>query len=230
MKTKSTTMILPFLMMGLLVMLTNSCDIINDPDPVLEDVDGNIYETVTIGDQVWMAENLKTTRFSDGTAIPLVSLDSKWESLTTPGYCWYDNDKIANGETYGALYNWYAVDTEKLCPSGWHVPSDEEWTTLTTYLGGDSIAAADLKESGTMHWETPNTGANNVTNFTALPGGYRDTVGVYFGIENYGFWWTASSISGVSAHNRSMSYASQAVISPHAFKRFGFAIRCIKDE
>lgn len=231
MKKNAKNLMLPFLVMGLLVMLTNSCDLFNDEtDPILKDYDGNVYETVAIGEQVWMAENLKATHYDDGTSIPLVTADSEWGKLSSPGYCWYGNDKVTNGKTYGALYNWYAVNTDKLCPSGWHVPSDAEWTKLTTYLKGDSIAAGKLKESGTSHWQIPNTGATNVTNFTALPNGYRDTVGVYFGIENFGFWWTSTGISGVSAYNRSMSYASEAVISPDAFMQDGFAIRCIKDE
>lgn len=230
MKNNARILILPFLIMGLLVTLTNSCELFDDEkDPALEDIDGNVYTTVTIGGQVWMVENLKTTRFNDGTAIPLVSTASKWQTITTPGYCWYDNDKAGKGETYGALYNWYAVNTDKLCPAGWHVPTDAEWSELTTYLKGDSIAGGKLKETGTEHWEIPNTGATNETDFTALPGGYRDTVGVYFGIENYGFWWTSTNISGVSAYNRSMSYASKALISPDAFKQDGFSIRCLKD-
>jgi uncharacterized protein (TIGR02145 family) len=175
-----------------------------------------------------MVENLKTTHYNEGTAIPSVPVSAEWGALSTPGYSWYDNDKAANGETYGALYNWYAVNTDKLCPSGWHIPSDAEWTKLTTHLGGDSIAAGDLK-ANTTHWQTPNTGATNVTDFTALPNGYRDTLGVYFGIENYAHWWSSTSISGVSAWKRSMSYASTKVDPLPAYMKNGFAVRCIKD-
>lgn len=231
MKKNAKNLILPFLIMGILVLLSNSCDLIdNETDPILKDSDGNIYETVDIGEQVWMAENLKTTHYDDGTVIPLVTTATEWENLTTPGFCWYDNDINTNGNTYGALYNWYAVDTDKLCPSGWHVPSDEDWSILITYLDGDSIAGGKLKESGTAHWEIPNTGATNTTNFTALPNGYRDIAGVYFGIEKYSFWWSTTSVSAISAWNTSLSYASENVSRPGAFMQNGFAIRCIKDE
>ena len=109
--------------------------------PNVVDIDGNVYHTVTIGTQVWMVENLKTTRYNDGTAIPLVTDGTAWAALTTPGYCWYNNDSATYKNTYGALYNWYAVNTGKLAPTGWHVPTDSEWTVLTTYLGGESLQA-----------------------------------------------------------------------------------------
>ena len=137
------------------------------------DVDGNVYNTVTIGTQCWLQENLKTTKYKDGTSIPLVTDNSAWGSLSTPGYCWYNNDDTYKN-TYGALYNYYTVLTNNLCPSGWHVATEREWSTLVTYLGGASIAGGKLKESGTTHWVTPNTGANNETGFIALPGGRRE--------------------------------------------------------
>ena len=123
---------------------------------VVQDIDGNNYLTVTIGTQIWMAENLRTTKYNDGTAIPLVTDNTTWANLTTPAYCWYNNDAKTNGSTYGALYNWYSVNTKKLCPTGWHVPNDTEWTTLTTYLGGTAVAGGKLKETGTAHWYSPN--------------------------------------------------------------------------
>jgi uncharacterized protein (TIGR02145 family) len=138
---------------------------------VVTDIDGNVYNTVTIGDQVWMAENLKTTKLNDGTSISNAIDNIAWASLSTPGYCWFINNR-ATYEIYGALYNWYAVYTDKLCPTGWHVPSNSEWTTLTDHLGGAEVAGGKLKESGSSHWASPNTGATNVTGFTALPGGY----------------------------------------------------------
>ena len=111
--------------------------------PNVVDIDGNVYHTVTIGTQVWMVENLKTTKYNDGTAIPLVTDNTAWGALTTPGYCWYNNDSATYKNTYGALYNWYAVNTGKLAPTGWHVPTDSEWTVLTTYLGGQSVAGGN---------------------------------------------------------------------------------------
>jgi uncharacterized protein (TIGR02145 family) len=141
------------------------------------DTDGNVYHTVIIGTQEWMVENLKTRRFNDGSAIPLVASSSAWPTLTTAGYCWYNNDSAANSATYGALYNWFAVNAGKLAPTGWHVPSDSEWNVLITYLGGESVAGGRLKEAGTVHWNSPNAGATNEFGFTALPGGHRDLYG-----------------------------------------------------
>ncbi len=147
------------------------------------DIDNNHYEAVRIGSQLWMAENLKTTRYNDGTPIPLVTDSLEWDNLVTPAYCWYRNDPVTYGETYGALYNLHVVSTGILCPSGWHVPSDAEWTVLSDYLGGESVAGGKLKEAGTTHWYTPNAGATNETGFTALPGGIREaansTPGLY---------------------------------------------------
>ena len=133
--------------------------------PSVNDVDGNTYNVVAIGTQVWMAENLKTTKYKNGTAIPLITDLTAWMSLTTPGYCWYD-------ATYGALYNFYTLSTGSLCPTGWHIPSDAEWTTLTDYLGGETVAGGKLKETGTAHWTTPNSGATNAFGFKGLPGVY----------------------------------------------------------
>jgi uncharacterized protein (TIGR02145 family) len=121
-----------------------------------------------------MKQDLKTTRLNDGTVIPMVTDRAAWTALTTPGYCLYNNTNNADSiRTFGALYNWYAVNTGKLAPKGWHVPSNAEWTTLTTYLGGDSVAGGKLKEAGLANWITPNVGATNETGFSALPGGLR---------------------------------------------------------
>ena len=118
------------------------------------DIDGNVYHTVTIGTQTWMVENLKTTKYNDGTAIPLVTDSTAWLNLTTPGYCWYNNDAATYKNTYGALYNWFTVNTSKLAPSGWHVPTDAEWTTLITYLGGETVAGGQMKSTGTIELGT----------------------------------------------------------------------------
>ena len=136
------------------------------------DIDGNVYNTVTIGTQVWMVENLKTTKYRNGDAIPNVTGNASWVALSTGAYCWYNNDAATYKATYGALYNWYAVgDSRNIAPSGWHVATDSEWTTLSTFLGGESIAGDKLKEIGTSHWLSPNTGATNSNGFTAFPGG-----------------------------------------------------------
>jgi len=200
------------------------------------DIDGNVYKMVTIGTQIWMAENLKTTKLNDGTLIPLVTDGTAWTYLETPGYCWYNNDAAANKNTYGALYNWRTVDTRKLCPTGWHVPSDAEWTTLTTYLGGESVTGNKLKETGTSHWLSPNTGATNETGFTALPGGYRDerggpnsNWGIFSSIGIYGYWWstTVAIVGGI--WNRNLFYYHSDVSRSADSHRKGLSVRCLLD-
>jgi uncharacterized protein (TIGR02145 family) len=197
--------------------------------PILSDIDGNSYNTVVIGDQIWMAENLKTTKYNDGTSIPLVTDYTEWSNLNSQGYCWYDNDQSTYGNTYGALYNWYTVNTGNLCPAGWHVPTDEEWTTLITYLGGEDVAGGFLKETGTTHWNSPNTGTNQ-TGFTAVPGGYRYYNGGSFNtIGFYGYWWSATEYSSTDAWYRSMTYDFSSVTRSGLNKQFGFSVRCLRD-
>ncbi len=195
----------------------------------VKDIDGNIYNTVTIGTQVWMVENLKVTRYNDGTSIPLVTDNTEWSNLTTSGYCWYDNDEETYGDTYGALYNWYTLEADNLCPNGWHVPTDMEWMTLTTYLGGEKTAGGELKESGITHWNSPNTDANNETGFTALPGGIRANLGDFNYIGYMGYWWTSSPLGGIYAWPRFMSYNDGSVSKFPNDKKNGFSVRCLKD-
>jgi uncharacterized protein (TIGR02145 family) len=192
------------------------------------DIDGNVYKVVTIGTQVWMAENLKTTRYNDGTAIPLVTDNTAWCALTTPGYCWY-NDSISYGNTYGALYNWYAVKTGKLAPTGWHVPTDSEWTILTTFLGGASVAGGPLKEAGTRHWLSPNTGATNSTGFSALPGGGRFGNGMFSGIGAYGYWWSSTADNVTYSWNRIMYYNDATVDRGLNTSVYGVGVRCVRN-
>jgi len=192
------------------------------------DADGNEYKTVPIGTQVWLAENLKTTKFNDSTQITNITDSAKWAALTTPAYCWYENDEATYKNTYGALYNWHAVNTNKLCPTGWHVPIDAEWTTLINYLGGDSVAGGKLKETRTTHWESPNTGATNEKGFTALPGGYHYD-GAFLSIGYIGSWWSATKLNEIYAWYRKMYYNSSIVKSYNYKMREGFSVRCIKD-
>jgi uncharacterized protein (TIGR02145 family) len=194
----------------------------------IRDVDGNIYDTITIGTQTWMKENLKTTKYKNGTDIPLVMDKCVWYYLTTPGYCWHNNDAI-NKTTYGALYNWYAVKTGNLCPTGWHVPTDMEWTTLIAYLGGDSVAVVKLKEAGTIHWQSPNTGATNKTGFTALPGGCRDFDGAFYDIGYYCYWWSSTEFVIGGAWSRYLGYDGSGGYRHGNFENDGFSIRCTKD-
>jgi len=195
------------------------------------DYDGNVYKIVQIGTQVWMAENLKTTKYNDDTSIPLVTDNNEWISLNTPAFCWYNNDAETNKSIYGALYNWYTVNTGKLCPKGWHIPTHSEWTTLVNFLGGEYVAGGKLKETGTLHWQSPNPGATNETGFTALPGGLRYYGGSFYHIGDYGWWWSATEESATFAWHSIMFYNSiEATISTLYNKEFGFSIRCVKDD
>src|SRR5690554_4692787 len=210
---------------------TNNGDIVFNPNITygsITDIDGNTYKTVTIGTQTWMAENLKVTKYNDGIAIPNVTDDTAWEELTTGALCDYDNTP-SNSETYGKLYNWHAVNTGKLCPTGWHVASDAEWTELTDYLGGTSVAGGKLKETGTTHWASPNTGATNETGFTALPGGYRCGYGSFNGIGLGGYWWSATEYFATSAWARGLSSDYSGVFRSYDYEEFGFSVRCVRD-
>jgi uncharacterized protein (TIGR02145 family) len=198
----------------------------------VKDIDGNIYHTVVIGNQTWMVENLKTTHYNDSTAIPLVTEDKEWADLITPAYCWYNNDATYI-EKYGALYNWFAVETGKLAPVGWHVPSDAEWTTLTTYLGGEEEAGGKLKEAGTVNWKTPNTGATNSTGFSALPGGWRswEEVGKFSSLGGtIGLWWSSTEATLLNAWLKGLLYNdSNLSRAGEFFKMDGISVRCVMD-
>lgn len=193
------------------------------------DVDGNAYSTITIGNQIWMASNLRTTKYNDGTSIPLVTDNTTWGNLLTPGYCWYDNDATTYKGTYGGLYNWYTVDTGKLCPTDWHVPSSAEWTILTTYLGGESIAGGKLKEAGTIHWLSPNEGATNEMGFSSLPGGNRNSDGTFNNIGRLGNWWSSTEILSTGASSRRMNWSIGNALNQNFNKLGGFSIRCLRD-
>jgi uncharacterized protein (TIGR02145 family) len=194
----------------------------------IQDIEGNVYNTVKIGTQWWMAENLKTTKYNDNTSIPLVTDNTMWYSLSSPGYCWYNNN-ITHKNTYGALYNWYTANTDKLCPTGWHVASDAEWTTLTNYLGGELDAGGKLKETGTVHWTSSNGGVTNETGFTALPGGYRIYGGEFYLIGDNGCWWSSTESSTSNAWSRLMEAGFWSVTRNGWVKRIGLSIRCVKD-
>jgi uncharacterized protein (TIGR02145 family) len=205
----------------------------------VNDIDGNIYSTIGIGGQCWMAENLKSTKYNDGTAIPNITDNTAWEALLTGAYSDYNNTP-ANSTNFGRLYNWFAVDNDattkmasnggkNLCPTGWHVPSDAEWTTLTTYLGGFIVAGGKLKETGTTHWLSPNTGATNETGFTALPGGYRNGPGAYYDFGNHGIWWSSTKYSTQNVWHRIMNYDDATFHRLYYYKQLGLSVRCVKD-
>ena len=173
--------------------ITVGCKKDSADNNTVKDIEGNVYHIVRIGNQVWTSENLRTTRYNDGTSIPLVTDNSDWGNLNSGGFCWYDNDSISYKNAYGALYNWNAVNTGKLAPVGWHIASDEDWTILISYLGGDSVAGGKLKEKGTTHWAVPNAGATNESGFTAIPGGYRHMNGEFFEIGQSSNLWSSTN-------------------------------------
>ncbi len=193
------------------------------------DVDGNVYNVVTIGTQIWMKENLGTTKYKDGTAITFPGANnSAWQSNTTGAYAWYNND-IANKPVYGGLYNWYAVNTTRLCPTDWHVPSDAEWSAMTASLGGANLAGGKLKEMGTAHWNTPNAAATNDVGFSALPGGSRNLDGTSNTIGFNGYQWTATEASSTDAWSRYEYYGDGFLYRYSYIKSLGFSVRCVLD-
>ncbi|MCT4588299.1 MAG: fibrobacter succinogenes major paralogous domain-containing protein [Carboxylicivirga sp.] len=196
---------------------------------IVKDIDGNTYKVVRIGNQEWMAENLKTTTYNDGTPIPNVTDNAEWSTLTTDAYCWYNNDEASYKDIYGALYNWYVVETDKLCPTGWHVPSDAEWNTLATFLGGASVAGGKLKEAGTAHWGSPNTGATNETGFTALPAGDRRSSGVFLDFGYRSCWYTSTQALKSTAYFNEVLYNDPSIDRWTAPKEIGLSVRCVKD-
>ena len=201
---------------------------LNLPDEPVIDADGNEYETVKIGEQVWMAENLKTTKYNDSTSIPLIVDGTDWANHPTGAYCYYGNN-VDNGDIYGNLYNWYTVvDDHKLCPSGWHVPSINEVNTLINYLGGTEIAGGKLKETGTVHWLEPNEGATNESGFTALPSGDRNYFGTYENQNRYAAFWNTQDLE--SYGGVSILYFNNTKVENQGWgKRTGLPVRCIKD-
>jgi uncharacterized protein (TIGR02145 family) len=239
MKNKKSISIYPIIILGIAILIIVSCKKSDDEDNnnntpanTVTDIDGNVYHTVTIGTQVWMVENLKTTKFNDGTDIPLVNEDLEWEILTTPGYCWYSNNASVYKNTYGALYNWYAINSGKLAPVGWHIPTDAEWSTLTDYLGGIEVAGKMLKEAGTGHWASPNTEAINSVGFTALPGGTRELTGFgadFGGLGYFGHWWSSTEFTSTEAWTRMVDYIDIKVFRINSIMANGYSVRCIKD-
>jgi uncharacterized protein (TIGR02145 family) len=213
--------------------------------PTVTDADGNVYNSVIIGTQTWTVENLKTTKYNDGTAIPLVADSATWSNLRTAGYCWYNND-ATNKNTYGTLYNWYVVHKGKLAPAGWHVPSDAEWSTLQTYLvangynydgttTGNKIAKSMAAQA---NWYTStytgtignNLSTNNRSGFSALPGGYRDYDGYFTNVGYGGIWWSASENDVSDAFYRSLGNTSEHLYNGYfGIKSSGYSVRLMKD-
>lgn len=195
--------------------------------------DGQEYAVVLIGEQLWMAENLKATKFNDGIDIPLVTENEQWSLLQytlSPAYCWYNNDYESLGITYGALYNWPTIATGNLSPLGWHVPTNEEWIILAEYLGGYLVAGNKLKEAGDIHWQNPYSMATNESGFTALPGGYRWPGGEFSNLGTFGHWWSSTMLDDSGqAWFRTMD-AFNSFLWPDYFPTTNaLSVRCIKD-
>ena len=252
MKIKSVILIAPYIGLSLFLLLLNCCKKEDDMNPTngrttalfnsninygsLTDQNGNIYKTVTIGSQTWMAENLRTTKYRNGDEIPEVTDSTVWINLSSGAYCNYQNtnnlDTIA---TYGRLYNFAAVtDNRKIAPSGWHVPTHDEWIILETYLI-DSIASIKLKEPGSIHWKHHTWEGTNETGFTALPGGYRYHYGNQHGFYHLGIeggWWTVTvgdSTNSDNVYHVTMGYNYSFLGGCNCPKGDGYSIRCVKD-
>ncbi len=193
------------------------------------DADGNVYKMITLLDQVWMGEDLKTTKFNDGTPIPNITDNAGWSNLNTPGYCWYNND-IYYKYTNGALYNFHAVNSQKLCPTGWHIPSKAEIEILINNFGGTLLAGGKLKETTTTHWQTPNEGASNSTDFTALGGGRREIDGSFRSMLITGEFWTETKNSETFANVMGLSYDKRDAAVYQLNLKTGLTVRCIKDK
>jgi uncharacterized protein (TIGR02145 family) len=211
---------------------------VHNPDltyGTMTDQEGNVYKTIIIGTQEWMAENLNTSIYRNGDAIPTNLNDSEWSATTNGAWAYYNNDP-SYACPYGKLYNWYTcVDARGLCPVGWHVPSYEEWTVLTDYLGGSSVAGGKMKGTGTLEgatglWYSPNEGATNSSGFSGAPGGGRSFNGVIYGLNgSYGNWWSSSEFDTDSAWHCYLGNGSYLAGRTNGYKRIGYSLRCLRD-
>ena len=210
---------------------------IHNPDltyGTMTDQEGNVYKTIVIGTQEWMAENLNTSIYSNGDAIPTNLDNAAWQNTTSGAWAYYNNDS-SYACPYGKLYNFYTcVDARQLCPTGWHVPTDAEWTVLTNYLDGESVAGGKMKTTGTIEaatglWHSPNIVATNSSGFSGAPGGGRYYLGAYSDFGNYGFWWSSSVEAASSVWYRGLSSSIGVAASYTGNMQVGFSVRCLRD-
>jgi uncharacterized protein (TIGR02145 family) len=207
----------------------------------VNDIEGNTYKTIIIGTQEWMAENLRTSTYNNGSPIPQVTNLVQWGGLNTGAWCWYNNDSLSNSCNYGKLYNWYTVDTSLgVCPTGWHVPSDADWNVLIGYIdiasnpnanGAQStIAGGKMKSIGTTLWLSPNGGADNSTGYSAIPSGYLNAIGSFDSVNDRIYIWSTTEHDAFTAWYRSIGYSTGSILrNRNLVKKSGFSIRCVKD-
>lgn len=205
----------------------------------ITDIDGNYYSTVQVGSQIWMKQNLRVTHFANGDPIPKVDDSLLWANLTTGAFCFYNNDSATNAHDYGALYNWYAVtDNRKICPAGWHVPTDTTWFGLALFLDSSahfsygpesSIVGGKMKETGIGHWRTPNTGATNSSHLSILPGGMRDYNGAYSTLTTHCALYSAMPSGSSTAYAQHIWFNSADFSRNSASMTHGYSVRCICD-
>lgn len=230
-----SSIILSLLIAALIFTPGTGCLIDTDTFSAVEDGDGNKYSIVKIGNQIWIAQNLKTTSYNDGTSIPLVEEKKSWEELKSPGYCWYNNSELDFKHDYGALYNFYALDSaanggKNVCPEGFRVPSIADWKELGEEAGGLKKAGDMLKESGTVLWWI-NDRSDNPFRFSARPGGYRSGAGNFENIQQTASWWASTSTTAAAATLISLSanYTDLFISEPNMSKAIGASVRCVKN-
>jgi uncharacterized protein (TIGR02145 family) len=208
---------------------TGGSGIVSNPGPGVT-FNGYTYSTVILGNgQEWMAENLRTTSYANGDPIPNVTNGTQWVNLSSGAWC-HNNNNTQYENPYGKLYNWYAVgDARKICPNGWHVPSDIEWNTLVNYLGGDSVAGGKMKSTGTQYWLSPNANATNESGFSGLPGGIRDYFSLFNYLGYYTYWWSTTVFNMNDAGYSGLDYSSGLVMTGSFYKESGLSVRCLRD-
>ncbi len=215
---------------------THSCgaENVHNPDLVygsVTDIDGNTYRTIVIGNQEWMAENLTVEHYANGDPIPNVTNGAQWANLSTGAWCYYNNDP-AYECPYGKLYNWFVtIDARNVCPTGWHVPTDGEWTILTDYLGGDAVAGGKMKSTGTLYWASPNSAATNESGFSGLAGGYINFNSTFHNLSFVGYWWSSTVFNSNNSYRRMLTYFTngESVVKVHSDNREGTSVRCLRD-
>lgn len=221
-----------------------SCEEDNETNMKITDIDGNEYETIQIADQIWMAENLRTTKFNDGTPIILVTDNTEWSELESPAYCWNNNDEATYGERYGAYYNWYVVNTGKLCPAGWHVSTDADWIELERSLGmthGDAISfgrrgtnegskiAGDTYYTNWKDGDLKNNSEFGSSGFNAVPSGFRGTYGGFGNVGDVANWWTSAEYDTSKVIKRLIFYYLPYIDRYMENKHLGYSVRCVKN-